>query len=137
MRKCSLTPLRGVEGIRFVDYRHDRRIWAGGRTLLHPQAEELTPLDGKGGLLIIDCAWRRVEKLLSTVEGEVHRRSLPVLQTAYPRRSKSYPDPSRGLASIEALYAALFLMGRESPELLFGYPFAGEFLRSNPCLAGG
>jgi pre-rRNA-processing protein TSR3 len=133
VRKCSLTPLRGVEGIRFVDYRHDRRVWAGERTLLHPLGEELTPKDC-ARLLVIDCAWRRVDKLLATVDGELSARALPPLQTAYPRRSKSFADPSQGLASVEALYAALLLLGRDSPELLADYPFAEQFLRANPRL---
>ena len=30
-RKCSLTPLRGLPGIEFVTYAHDRRVDAAGR----------------------------------------------------------------------------------------------------------
>jgi pre-rRNA-processing protein TSR3 len=130
-RKCSLTPLRGLPGITFATYDRDRRLEAGGRILLHPEGELLTPDDPGRGLLLVDCAWRRVDQLLGTVDGELVRRRLPPLETAYPRSSKVFQDPDRGLASVEALYAALLILGDERPELLEGYRWADEFLRLN------
>ena len=56
------------------------------------------------------------------------------LVTAYPRRSRLFADPAQGLASVEALYAALAILGRPRPELLEGYRWASEFLRANPEL---
>jgi pre-rRNA-processing protein TSR3 len=133
-KKCSLTPLRGLEHIRFVNYDRERRLEAGRRILLHPDGDELGPEDRGPGLLLIDCAWRRVEPLLATVDGELVRRRLPVLETAYPRRSKLFEDPTTGLASVEALFAALHVLGDPRPELLAGYRWRDEFLRLNPGL---
>ncbi len=136
-RKCSLTPLRGREGVRFVEYHPERRIQAQGRLLLHPEGELLSEADGELVLFLIDCSWGRLPSLLATVEGEPVRRRLPRLETAYPRKSRTFEDPDQGLASIEALYACLALMGRPRPELLDGYHFAERFLELNPELRVG
>lgn len=130
-RKCSLTPLRGTAGLHFVEYRPDRRLDAGGRILLSPQGRVLTPADAGRDLLLVDCSWRRVATLLRAVDGPLIRRSLPPLRTAYPRRSRSFPDPSQGLASVEALVAALALVGNPRPELLAEYRWAAPFLAAN------
>ena len=133
-RKCSLTPLRGLAGIEFVEYRADRRLDAAGRVLLHPDGDPIGPDDRGRGLLLVDCAWRRVDSLLRTVDGPVHRRSLPPLRTAYPRVSKIYTDPVRGLASVEALYGAVALLAGPDPELLAAYRWRARFLELNPEL---
>ncbi len=130
-KKCSLTPLRGLPGVRFVDYDPERRVDAVGRVLLHTEGELLGPADGALGLFLIDCSWRRVESLTRVVDGAPIRRRLPTLQTAYPRRSTTFEDPGEGLASVEALYAALALMGRPRRDLLDSYRWADEFLRRN------
>jgi pre-rRNA-processing protein TSR3 len=136
-RKCSLTPLRGLPGIRFVEYAPERRIAAGARVLLHPDGDALGPSDAGAPLLLLDCAWRRVPQLRATLEGTPRPRRLPPLSTAYPRKSRVYTDPADGLASIEALYAALALLGEARPELLAGYRWAAEFLARNPRLPRG
>ncbi len=133
--KCSLTPVRGFPGVRFLSWKHDRRFAVGERVLLHAEGELITELDAGRPLLLIDCAWRRVPALLATCDGELTLRRLPRLATAYPRRSLTFRDPDEGLASIEALYAALAMLGRPIPELLAGYRFADEFLRRNPDLS--
>jgi pre-rRNA-processing protein TSR3 len=132
--KCSLTPLRGLAGIRFLTWKHDRRFDVGRRVLLHPDGEEITASDAGKPLLLIDCAWRRVPTLLATCDGELQPRRLPPLLTAYPRRSHTFVDPERGLASVEALYAALVLLGQPVEELLAGYRWRDEFLKLNPGL---
>ena len=133
--KCSLTPLRGMEGVRFVDYRADRRLEVGERLFLHPDGDELGPADRGLDLLLVDCAWRRVPQLLATVDGTLHARRLPELRTAYPRRSKLFQDPAAGLASVEALFAACALLGVDRPEFLAEYRWRSEFLAANPGLA--
>lgn len=130
-KKCSLTPLRGMPGIRFVSYDKDRRLATAKRILLHPDGEEIRAEDRGLPLLLVDCAWRRVPNLLATIDGELVPRRLPPLVTAYPRKSKLFEDPARGLASIEALYAALVLLGNPRPELLSDYRWAKEFLSKN------
>lgn len=133
-KKCSLTPLRGMSGVRFVNYDRDRRVDARGRILLHPDGDEIGAEDRGRSLLLVDCAWRRVGDLLATVGGDPTPRRLPPLATAYPRRSRTFADPERGLASIEALYAALALLGEPRRELLDGYRWAAEFLAANSDL---
>jgi len=133
-KKCSLTPLRGMPGVRFVNYDRDRRVDGRGRILLHPDGDEIGLQDRGQSLLLLDCAWRRVADLLATVEGDPVPRRLPPLATAYPRRSRTFADPERGLASIEALYAALALLGEPCPQLLAGYRWAEEFLAANASL---
>jgi len=133
-RKCSLMPLRGTPGIRFVKYDPDRRVHAGKRILLHPQGDELRPEDGAPDLLLVDCSWRRVDLLLGTIDGDLTRRRLPPLRTAYPRRSRIAEDPASGLASVEALFAALCVLGEPRVDLLDDYRWRDEFLRLNPDL---
>lgn len=133
-KKCSLTPLRGMSGIRFVNYSHDRRVQAGRRVLLHHEGEPLGAADRGSAILLVDCAWRRLPQVLSTIDGELLPRRLPELVSAYPRKSAITPDPVRGLASIEALYAALALLGETHPELLERYQWAEQFRALNPSL---
>lgn len=138
--KCSLTPLRGLPGIELVSHQTGRRIDADGRIWLHPDGELLGPADAGRGLFLIDCSWRRVPSLRAAVDGELFPRRLPLLRTAYPRKSRAFADPDAGLASVEALYAALALLGRPRRDLLAGYRWAEEFLAANPDLsqdAGG
>jgi pre-rRNA-processing protein TSR3 len=131
VKKCSLTPLRGMSGVQFVNYHRDRTIDAAGRVLLDPEGEELSAQDAGRGLFLIDCSWRRLENLGRTVTGEPVRRRLPRLLTAYPRKSRVFDDPEAGLASIEALYAAAFLLWGPVPALLEGYRWSTEFLELN------
>ena len=129
--KCSLTPLRGLAGVRFVSYHPERRLEAGERVLLHPDGEELGPADRGRDLLLLDCAWRRLPSLLARVDGVLHPRRLPFFVSAYPRKSKTHVDPERGLASVEALYAAALVLGGPRPEFLRAYHWRDAFLEAN------
>lgn len=135
--KCSLTPLRGIPGVKFVSLRGGRRFDAGRRIWLHPDGEDLGPADRGIDLLLVDCTWRRLPKLSKRIDGELLPRRLPALVTAYPRRSKLLPDPGNGLASVEALYAAIALLEAPRPELLAHYRWAADFLAANPGLPRG
>lgn len=134
LAKCSLTPLRGTSGVRFVDYHPERSLDPGERILLHVDGDELTSADRGRGLLLIDCAWRRVPTLQRRLTRAPILRRLPPLATAYPRKSKTFADPSSGLASIEALYAAVHVLWGSRPELLDGYRERDAFLAANPWL---
>ncbi|MDZ4774917.1 MAG: DUF367 domain-containing protein [Planctomycetota bacterium] len=136
-QKCSLIPLRGTPGIEFLTYDARRRVDVSGRVLLHPDGDEITPADRGKPLFLIDSSWRRLPKLLACVDGASERRRLPELVTAYPRKSKTFADPTRGLASIEALYAMLALLGEVHPELLAHYHWRAEFLESNARYLSG
>ena len=133
-KKCSLTPLRGLPGVRFVSLRGGKRVDAGRRIWLHPDGEEITSADRGFDLLLVDCAWRKLATISKAIDGELFLRRLPKLVTAYPRRSKVAIDPEDGLASIEALYAAIVLLEGPRPELLANYRWAGQFLAANPGL---
>jgi pre-rRNA-processing protein TSR3 len=133
-QKCSLTPLRGKAGIRFVTYDSARRLDAGRRLFLSPEGELIGERDRGLPLLLVDCAWRKVPALLRTIDGELVPRRLPPLVTAYPRKSIVFQDPHEGLASVEALYAALALLGEVHPELLASYHWREAFLGANPAL---
>lgn len=132
--KCSLTPLRALDGYTFQTYRHDRRVDATGRILLHHEAPELSIEDRGKDILLLDSSWRRLPKLVRTVDGEPLRRSLPRLVTAYPRESRYTPNPEPGLASVEALYAALAVLGDTREELLREYRWRDAFLEANTWL---
>jgi pre-rRNA-processing protein TSR3 len=133
-RKCSLTPLRGLPGLRYVSVRGHARVDAGRRVWLHPEGELLSEADRGSDLLLIDCSWRKLPAIAKHVDGELVRRRLPPLVTAYPRKSKVSEDPEQGLASVEALYAAVALLHGPRPELLAKYRWAEAFLAANPCL---
>lgn len=131
-KKCSLIPLRGTPGIEFVSYDGNRTLDGSGRVLLDPAGEPIGPADAGLPLLVLDSSWRRLPKLRATVTGDPIARRLPALITAYPRRSKDFEDPSEGLASVEALYGALRLLGhKDIDHLLANYRWADEFLKLN------
>ena len=138
-KKCSLIPLKGTPGIEFQEYRADRTVEGEGRVLLDPAAEPISADDRGLPLLVLDSSWRRLPKRSATVVGTPRRRRLPPLKTAYPRRSRDFEDPTEGLASVEALYAALVLLGHEGVDhLLDQYRWKDEFLEANAgALQGG
>jgi len=136
-KKCSLTPLRGRDDlpIKWIHCDIGDPIEVGQVTLLHPDGEPLSPADNERPLLLVDSSWRDLPRLLETVSGDFHKRCLPKnLQTAYPRKSKLFEDPETGLASIEALHAALTLLDKRDDSLLEGYYWASTWLQTNPGL---
>ena len=65
----------------------------------------------------------------------LQKRSLPPhLLTAYPRKQTGCLDPLRGLASIEALFAASSLLGRNTEGLLDHFHWKPRFKELNPEL---
>ncbi len=135
-KKCSLTPLRNHPQVNFTRYRPDLELSAPNHIFLTPEGEELSAADAGRKVLLIDCSWRRVPSLLSTVRGPLLPRRLPVFHTAYPRKSSTFEDPETGLASVEALYAVTVLLGEPDPTLLEGYRWRERFLELNPSLQG-
>ena len=126
--KCSLEPLRGRPDLVFYSARPNFRFDATGYILLDLDAPILSEADGEMPLLLLDSTWRLLPKLFAHIEGVPLRRSLPPhLQTAYPRVSKVAADPARGLASVEALYAARLLQGKSVDGLLDAYHWREAF----------
>ena len=139
LKKCSLTPLRERHDLPIQWFHCDigDEIHVGAATLLHPDGDVLSPVDAQRPLLLVDSSWRDLPRMLKTVRGDFEKRSLPKnLRTAYPRKSKLFEDPETGLASIEALHAALTLLGKRDDSLLEGYYWASSWLQSNPELYG-
>lgn len=128
--KCSVEPLRGREG--FLFWKHPQRgpESLDGYVRLGFGGPLLSDADRDSGLLILDGTWRRAESMEHNF-ADLPVRSLPDIETAYPRASKTYDDPLGGLATIEALFAAYFLLGRPTGGLLDDYRWGDEFLERN------
>ena len=75
-KKCSLTPLRGRDGVRFVNHREGLVLETAGRFLLHHVGEELSPADADLGILLVDSSWRRLPLLLRSLDGDPPRPPL-------------------------------------------------------------
>jgi pre-rRNA-processing protein TSR3 len=128
--KCTVEPLRDRD--HFVFWKHPRigpesldgyvRLGLGG-----PQ---LSSADDSHGLLVLDGTWR-LAGAMEPMFAHVPVRSLPAWKTAYPRRSKLFEDPGEGLATIEALFVAFSILGRDTSKLLNQYRWAEEFLDLN------
>jgi pre-rRNA-processing protein TSR3 len=127
--KCSLRLLHDRPGFTFLRARPGFRFDASGFLLLAVDAPPLSPADAGHPLLLLDSTWRHLPRLAACLTGTPIRRSIPgALRTAYPRVSRVFADPAAGLASVEALYAALRLLGEDDPSLLDGYHWREEFL---------
>jgi pre-rRNA-processing protein TSR3 len=127
--KCSLRPLHDRPEMTFLRARSGTRFDATGFVLLAIDAPPLAAADSGQPLLLLDATWRWLPQLEACVTGAPIRRSIPgALTTAYPRKSKVFDDPVRGLASIEALYVARRILGDDDTSLLDGYRWREEFL---------
>lgn len=133
--KCSVEPLRGRPDFSFVNYPTARIVPTEGYVRLALEGPMLEPADAHLGLLILDATWRLAEKMTRDY-GHVPPRRLPSWKTAYPRVSKLSEDPSQGLATIEAIYLAYHILGRETAGLLAEYRWRDEFLRLNGIRSG-
>lgn len=129
-RKCSILPLRGRPDLVFLPYPLTQpRDWAG-YVRLAAEGPPLGPADAGAGLLVLDGSWRWADSMTRDF-AHVPPRSLTDFETAYPRVSKRGTDPANGLATVEALFLAYHLLGRDTTGLLDHYRWAGEFLRRN------
>lgn len=128
--KCSLTPLEGREDIEFYKAREGWSFDMTGFTVLALGAPELSAEDAGRPLLLLDSTWRLLPQLEACLVGEGVRRTLPAVQTAYPRVSKIAEDPHGGLASVEALYLAKLLLGERDDTLLEAYYWRENFLKA-------
>lgn len=131
LKKCSLRGLESRPDFQFFSYPNCFLPELPGYILLAIDGEPLTSADANRGILVLDATWRHAEKMLTHVnrmEGIV-RRSIPDhFRTAYPRRQEDCVDPSRGLASVEAIYVAYQILGRNTSGLLDNYYWKDEFL---------
>ena len=128
-KKCTVRALRQRDGFAFCNYPRQPydltgyvRLGLGGPLL--------SDADVGSGLLVLDGTWRHVQPM-ERMFAAIPIRSLPPVVTAYPRASKVSEDPDGGLATIEAIYAAYRLLGRDTTGLLDHYHWATEFVESN------
>ncbi len=164
--KCTMQPLRQVEGFHFFNARPDLRYDASGHIILRmdapvlgvadgfwPEAEReelmrrwgmdgMLPANGMFSdgclrpLLMLDSTWRRLPQVESCVIGRPVFRGLGSgWKSAYPRVNADGEDPEEGLATVEALYLALRLLGLEADAVLQNYHWKDAFIaRNKPAL---
>jgi pre-rRNA-processing protein TSR3 len=129
-RKCSVFPLRGHPELVFLSYPLTERPPLENYVRLAAEGPQLSSADAGHGLLLLDGSWRWAGKMTRDFL-DVPPRSLQGYRTAYPRVSKLGTDPDNGLASVEALFLAHYLLGRSVAGLLDHYRWAAEFLALN------
>ena len=139
LKKCSLRGLESREDFIFLSYPYTALPDLRNYILLTIDAPPLTPLDASLGLLVLDATWRLADKMYRSLPSHLFLyRSLPShYRTAYPRRQEDCPDPTRGLASVEAIYLSYYLLQRDVSGLLDGYYWKEEFLKTNNNLSFG
>lgn len=134
LKKCSLRGLETREDIRFFSYPKGSLPLLDGYIMLSLEGPLLSREDSGRGLFLLDATWRYAEVMQRYVlkdQPALINRSLPAhVRTAYPRRQEDCADPERGLASVEALYVAYLLMGRDANGLLDGYHWKDQFLEN-------
>lgn len=141
LKKCSLRGLEMRTDMRFFTYplKSDPPDLQG-YLMLSMDGPELCPEDADKGLLILDGTWRYATQMEKFVNQHytIERRTLPSgWTTAYPRRQEDCPDPGRGLASIEAIFAAYRVLGRSTEGLLDDYYWKEKFLFMNRSFFSG
>ncbi len=130
--RCSLTPFRQDPRFRVTYFDPNVPCNVEGGILLHPDGRPLAPRDADLGIVLVDGSWKYSARMVRGLSGILVWRSIPTgLVTAYPRRSKKGTDPPTGLASIEALYAALWVAGKAPADLLSHYHWREQFLAQN------
>lgn len=132
--KCSVEPLRGDPRFEFRKYPLDNTSDLDDCVRLGMDGPPLSRADAARRLLILDGTWRYADTMERDFSS-IPVRSLPRVVTAYPRVSRTYNDPDGGLATIEAVYVAFRLLGRDVTGLLDRYRWAEEFLARNPNLS--
>ena len=133
LKKCSLSGLEGRPDFQFLTYPLPNLPNLDQYCILSLDAPPLSHEDAERGIFLIDGTWRYARTMSQIIPKKglhVFRSLPPCLQTAYPRRQPDCPDPTRGLASIEALYAAYFILGRSTEGLLDHYYWKEQFLRN-------
>jgi pre-rRNA-processing protein TSR3 len=130
LAKCTLEPLRSRKELSFLQFSASLKIEASGAIVLSVDAPLISEADAGSPLILLDGNWKHVPKLKSCLTGTPIYRSLPKVPTAYPRRNDEGLDPAEGLASVEALYLALKLLGHDDPGLLYHYHWREQFLKS-------
>lgn len=135
LKKCSLRGLESRENFAFFKAKDGFLFDATGYILLQNNAPEISEKDKSLPILLLDSTWALLPKVRNKIHGKPILRGLPSsIKTAYPRVSKSGNDPQNGLATVEALFAALSLSGQRDESVLQNYIFKDTFLQLNKGL---
>jgi len=137
LKKCSLRGLEKRNDCKFFTYPTSALPDLSNYILLALDAPPLQRSDSDKGIFLVDATWRYAAKMLHFVDSkqQIERRSIPFgFLTAYPRRQDDCPNPEQGLASVEALYIAYRILGRDVEGLLDGYHWKEDFLEKNKAL---
>jgi pre-rRNA-processing protein TSR3 len=128
--KCSVEPLRDREDFHFETFPNKLTLPVDGYIRLGMGGPELSANDVTANLLVLDGTWRLAARM-EPFYSHVPVRTLPAIKTAYPRVSRFGTDPTGGLATVEAVYAALRIMQRSVDGVLDEYFWKDEFLALN------
>lgn len=134
LKKCSLRGIESRNDFEFYTYPKDTLPNMLGYICLSINAPVLSAEDADKGLFVLDGTWRYADVMYHNTPGLdlLIPRSLPShYQTAYRRKQVDCPDPERGLASIEAIYIAYHILGRDTTGLLDNYHWKDDFLKKN------
>lgn len=134
LKKCSLRGLESRSDCLFITYPYKELPPIDNYLILTLSAPPLSPADSSHGLLLVDATWRYAAKMMQPLIDLPNclYRSLPGhYRTAYPRRQEDCPDPSRGLASIEALFLSYLILGRSTEGLFDNYYWKEDFFKLN------
>ena len=140
LKKCSLRGLENRSDMHFITYPFTTLPDLNNYFALSLEGEPLSDQDANKGVFLIDATWRHAKTIGKQILDfdKMEKRSLPNnLLTAYPRRQEDCVDPTRGLASIEALFATYFILKRENFSLLENYHWKEEFLTKNESIFKG
>lgn len=134
--KCSLKGIENHNDVIFFSYPWKCEIPdLSNYCILCMDGPPLTIEDRAKGIFLIDGTWRYAKKMLQTLPEPLAKRRIPLhFMTAYPRRQEDCEDPMRGLASIEALFIAFHIIGRDPAGLLDQYYWKEDFLKKNDLL---
>lgn len=139
LKKCSLRGLEDRSDIHFLTYPKQAFPPLTNYFLLTFDGPLLSKDDQDLGIFLIDGTWKYAELMQRQIPKPhlFQTRSLPKhFQTAYPRRQEDCPEPTRGLASIEALFLSYHILERPTVGLLDNYYWKDEFLKKNSISLG-
>lgn len=137
LKKCSLRGLETEKDLLFYTYPSNMPPSLDGYVTLYlndAPTPVLSKKDAHYGLFFLDSTWNYETSMHKQTKQRypLIYRSLPSnFVTAYPRKQTDCPDPEKGLATVEALYIAYKILGRDASHLLSHYYWKDEFLKRN------
>lgn len=135
LKKCSLRGLEERADLHFLTYPSDPIPQLNHHIVLTLDAPELSKQDRHHSLFLIDGTWKYAAVMQRQLQGHYIHRSLPTqFRTCYPRKQTGCSDPTKGLASVEALFIAYHILGYPTTGLLDHYYWKTSFLEHNAFL---